>query len=227
MRKLFAEQNAWLDRRFAASTAPTLTPTATTSVTTAPARSAIDAVDGADPSFGQKLVQCGPVDIEKGGDATAHPAPNATIFANQIHYNADAELDPEHEVEASVGQSTQMLLAMGQILSVSSSPIVSNSVSSSEPARRAPHPARAAPYPPAALKAPATANSPYGVYSKHIAISHMLGMRAHADPAPRQQQLRCGGRGRFPSLVGCCHRRHEHRLRRRQDGAVEHDWRPR
>ncbi|NP_001132074.1 THO complex subunit 4B [Zea mays] len=39
----------------------------------------------------------------------------------------------------------------------------------SGPARRAPHPARAAPYPPAAPKARAAADSPYGVYSKHIA----------------------------------------------------------
>ncbi|KAJ1288692.1 hypothetical protein BS78_02G107500 [Paspalum vaginatum] len=37
------------------------------------------------------------------------------------------------------------------------------------PARRAPPPARAVPYPPAAPKARAAADSPYGVYSDHIA----------------------------------------------------------
>jgi hypothetical protein len=139
----------------------------------------------------------------KGGDATAYPAPNAAIFANQIHYNADTEPYPEPEVEASVGRSTQMLLAMGQIISVSSNPIVSNSASSSEPARREPHLARAAPYPQAALKARAAADSPYGVYSEHTAISHTLSMRVRACPAPRQQQVRCGGRGSFQSLVAC------------------------
>ncbi|CAL5076289.1 unnamed protein product [Urochloa decumbens] len=56
-----------------------------------------------------------------------------------------------------------------------------NPASSSGPARRAPPPARAAPYPPAAPKAhrAAAPDSPYGVYSEHIAA-----MAAVAPPPP-------------------------------------------
>ncbi|CAD6238234.1 unnamed protein product [Miscanthus lutarioriparius] len=209
-----------------------------------PSPSAIDTTDGANPSADQKLIQCGPVDTEyipasvafstctfitarssnltsekfvsgKGGDATAYPAPNATIFANQIHYNANAEPYQEPEVEASVSRSTQMLFAMGQILSISSSPIVSNSASSSEPARRAPHPARATPYPPDALKARAPPTRP-------------TGSTASTPPSPTRSAYgsvcawlrgssRCAAGTRQVSVPRRLrHRRHEHHLRRRQ-----------
>ncbi|XP_021310072.1 THO complex subunit 4B isoform X2 [Sorghum bicolor] len=65
--------------------------------------------------------------------------------------------------------SSGLDMSLDDLIKKSKSRPKANPASSSGPARRAPHPARAAPYPPAAPKARAAADSPYGVYSEHIA----------------------------------------------------------
>ncbi|CAD6220566.1 unnamed protein product [Miscanthus lutarioriparius] len=70
-------------------------------------------------------------------------------------------------------------MSLDDLIKKSKSRPKANPASSSGPARRAPHPARAAPYPPAAPKARAAADSPYGVYSEHIAA-----IAAVAPPPP-------------------------------------------
>ncbi|RLM86654.1 THO complex subunit 4B-like [Panicum miliaceum] len=76
--------------------------------------------------------------------------------------------------------SSGLDMSLEDLIKQSKSRPKSNPASSSGPARRAPPPARAAPYPPAAPKAHrAAADSPYGVYSEHIAT-----MAAVAPPQP-------------------------------------------
>ncbi|XP_039792188.1 THO complex subunit 4A-like isoform X1 [Panicum virgatum] len=76
--------------------------------------------------------------------------------------------------------SSGLDMSLDDLIKQSKSRPKSNPASSSGPARRAAPPARAAPYPPAAPKAHrAAADSPYGVYSEHIAA-----MAAVALPQP-------------------------------------------
>ncbi|RCV10179.1 hypothetical protein SEVIR_2G094300v4 [Setaria viridis] len=76
--------------------------------------------------------------------------------------------------------SSGLDMSLDDLIKQSKSKPKSNHASSSGPARRVPPATRAAPYPPAATKAHrAAAESPYGVYSEHIAA-----MAAVAPPPP-------------------------------------------
>lgn len=65
--------------------------------------------------------------------------------------------------------SSGLDMSLDDLIKQSKSKPKASSAFSSGPTRRAPPPARAMPYPPVAPKAAAAADSPYGVYSEHVA----------------------------------------------------------